>query len=40
MSGKKTVLVFLLLTVLTGVVLGVLIKQGYENRPKVTIPNP
>ena len=39
MNGKKVTLVFLVLTILTGMMLAVWIKQGYENRPKnVVIP--
>ena len=38
MNGKKVTLVFLVLTILTGMVLAVWMKQGFANRPKVTIP--
>ena len=37
MNGKKVTLVFLVLTILTGMMLAVWMKQGYENRPKEQI---
>lgn len=38
MDGKKVTLVFLVLTILTGMLVVVWMKQGYDNRPKVTTP--
>lgn len=38
MNGKKVTLVFLVLTILTGMMLAVWMKQGYESRPKETAP--
>lgn len=35
MNGKKVTLVFLVITIMTGILLAVWMKQGFDNRPKI-----
>lgn len=37
MSGKKFVIYFVLAIVITGIAVGIWIKQGYDSRPDIKI---
>lgn len=40
MSGKKFIIYFAVATVLTSLLIGAWMKQGYDTRPKIQIEQP